>query len=184
MKRIKKTRMKLKQILPILSSAVMVLNLGAATVAMAGDDHFVFDPSAAMFSPNELSLDLFGYTATKDKGGGDHQAWGPGVGLNYFFTDNFGVGAEGYADAFETPYLVNVLGEARYPIPGMESLAPYAFIGLGREWAHAPQWLGHFGAGVEFRFNTRTGVILDARRVIAGNSPDYTLVRFGFRVAF
>ncbi|HWF20231.1 MAG TPA: hypothetical protein VG754_13260 [Verrucomicrobiae bacterium] len=151
---------------------------------MTDNDHFGFDPSAALFGPNELSLDLFGYSATKDKGGGDHQAWGPGVAVNYFFTENLGVGAEGYADAFETPYLLNALGEFRYPVPGVSWFAPHVFLGLGREWANAPQWMGHFGGGAELRFNANTGLLIDVRRVFCVNSPDYTLVRFGFRITF
>lgn len=181
--------MKLKKFLPLFYSTVAVLNLGAADVvmgqgSMSDNDHFNFDPSSALFSANELSLDLFGYTASRDKGGGDHQAWGPGAAVNYYFTQNFGVAGESYSDAFTGPYLLNVLGEFRYPIPNMNSLAPYAFAGVGRQWTHAPQWLGHFGGGLEFRFNTKTGVFVDARHVFAANSPDYNMVRFGFRIAF
>jgi outer membrane protein W len=159
--------------------------LSSITVQAAGDasDRFAFDPGTAMFSANEFSLDLFGYHASRNKDGGHNDAWGPGVAGNYFFTENLGIGAETYADAFESPYLLNILGTFRWPIPSL-SMAPYGIAGVGRQWDHAAQWLGHIGAGVEYRFNAKTGTFLDIRRVFAANSPDYTLVRFGVRLAF
>lgn len=174
--------MKLKYLLSSFASAIL-LTIGTAHADDFLLDHFNFAPGTGTFSDQELSLDLFGYTASKDKGGGDHQAWGPGVAGNYFFTQYLGAGGEVYADAFEPPYLINALGEVRYPIQEL-SLAPYAILGIGRQWAHAPQWLGHFGGGLEYRFCPKTGVFVDARRVFAANSPDYTLIRFGFRLVF
>src|SRR5579884_2213251 len=178
--------MKLKLLLPLFCSSLVVLNLGAATVVNSGggggaSDHFTFDPSASMFSANELSLDLFGYTASRDKRGNDSQSSGPGVAVNYFFCENLGIAAETYADAFTRPYLLNALGEFRYPIPNMTSLCPYVIAGVGRQWTFEPQWLGHIGGGLEFRFNEKTGVFVDGRHVFCANGPDYDMVRFGFR---
>jgi hypothetical protein len=126
---------------------------------------------------------LFGGYATRDKGGADQDAAGPGIGVNYFFTENFGIGADTYADAFEPPYLLTTSGIFRYPL-GDSGLAPYAFAGFGRQWDHAAQWMGHLGAGAEFRFNAHTGFFIDARRVFPVNTDDFALWRFGFRVAF
>lgn len=100
--------------------------------------------------------------------------------MNYFLTENFGVGADSYADAFEPPYLLNASGIFRYPF-GAPGLAPYVFAGFGRQWDHAAQWLGHVGAGVEYRLNPETGIFVDAREVFAAKTDDYILVRFGFR---
>lgn len=173
--------MKIKTLLPLLSSAVLLINIGTARADDFWTDRFNFSPHGATFAPNELSLDLFGETASRDRNNSDHRAWGPGAAGNYFFTQNFGAGAEIYGDAFNKPYLLNIMGEARYPIESL-SLAPYAFAGVGRQWTYAAQWLGHIGGGVEYRFNPKTGVFVDARHVFAGQ--DYNLVRFGFRLLF
>jgi hypothetical protein len=175
--------MKLKPILPLLSSAILLFNLSTARADDFWADRLDFRPSAATFSDKELSLDLFGFSASRDRNGSDRQAWGAGAAGNYFFTQNLGVGAETYGDAFNKPYLLNALGEFRYPIQSL-SLAPYAILGIGRQWTYAPQWLGHFGGGLEYRFNAKTGVFADARRVFAVNTSDYTLIRFGFRIVF
>lgn len=175
--------MKLKTILPLLSSAMVIWNVGTARADNDWPSRVDFHPNAAIFSGNELSLDLFGYTATRDKGGADHEAWGAGAAGNYYFTKNFGVGAETYADAFTHPYLINGLGEFRYPLQNI-SLAPYGFVGFGRQWTHAAQWLGFVGGGAEYRFNENTGFFVDARLVIPGNTANNALIRFGFRFVF
>ena len=168
----------------ILMIAVMGLMLASASkVRSQNSDRLVFDPSAALFTANELSLDLFGYHASRNKDGSNTDAWGPGLGVNYFITEFVGVGADTYADAFELPYLINGSAIFRYPIL-TAGLAPYAFLGVGRQWEHAAQWTGHFGGGVEYRFNPRTGFFVDVRRVFAAETADYTVVRFGFRLAF
>lgn len=146
-------------------------------------DRIAFAPGAAVFAPREFSFDLLGSYVTRDKGGADRDAWGIGAGLNYFILDNIGVGVDTYADAFEAPYLLNFSGIYRYPVPEM-GLAPYAFAGFGRQWEHAAQWLGHIGLGLEYRFNSKTGVFVDGRRVFAGNTSDYAAWRFGLRFAF
>lgn len=135
------------------------------------------------YSAQEPSLDLFGFYGSRDKGGGSSSAWGPGVGFNYFFTQNFGVGADSYADAFTLPYLLNANGIFRYPIP-QTCIAPYAFAGFGREWWHAPQWMGDVGVGVEYRLQPQFGLFADARGVFPTQTKDYAVVRFGLRFVF
>ena len=88
---------------------------------------FAYENNAATaYPPNEFSLDLFGDYATRDKSGHSGDAWGLGLGANYFFTRNLGIGADTYADAFQVPYLLN--GSVIYRYPLMETgLAPYGF---------------------------------------------------------
>lgn len=174
--------MKTKSIVSILTCSLFIWT-ATTSRAQVGSSRFEFDPAVAQFNANEFTLDIFGYHASHDKGGGHSDAWGPGVAGDYFFTQNIGLGLETYADAFEAPYLLNVQGIFRYPIESI-SVAPYAIAGVGRQWDHAAQWLGHIGAGVEYRFNARTGAFVDLRRVFAENTQDYTLVRFGIRLAF
>jgi hypothetical protein len=135
------------------------------------------------YNAQEFSLDLMGMYATRDKSGQDVDAWGLGVGLNYFFTRNMGVGADTYADAFEVPYLLNASFIYRYPVSDT-GFAPYGFAGFGRQWEHAPQWMGHIGLGIEYRINVRTGVFVDARRVFPVETGDYAVWRAGMRFGF
>ena len=135
------------------------------------------------FHPNDFSVDLNGFVASRDRGGADKAAAGPGVGVNYFFTKNVGIGADTYADAFQPPYQLNASGIYRYPL-GSTGVSPYGFAGFGRQWDNHGQWLAHVGAGLEFRFSERTGVFLDVREVFPDKTRDSTVVRFGFRVKF
>jgi hypothetical protein len=144
-------------------------------------DHFAYSPGSGVYGPHEFSFDILGGYATRDKGGADKDAFGIGAGLNYFFFENIGVGVDTYADAFEAPYLLNFSGIYRYPFRDL-GLAPYGFGGFGRQWEHDPRWTGHIGAGVEYRFNQKTGLFLDGRGVFGGE--DYALWRLGFRFAF
>jgi hypothetical protein len=155
-----------------------------AMVAMASLVTFSAQRSTAsdLYSGHEGSLDLYGFYGSRDKSGhGD--AFGPGVGFNYFFSQYWGAGADTYADAFNTPYLLNGSVIFRYPI-GETRFAPYGFAGFGRQWEHAAQWTGHLGVGGEYRFNHRTGFFADIRQVFPDNTTDYTVFRFGFRIKF
>ena len=141
------------------------------------------DDSSGLFTANDLSLDLFGFSNSRNKNGGNQDAWGPGLGVNYFLTQNVGVGVDTYADAFHTPYQLNASGIFRYPLPGF-GLGPYAFTGFGRQWDNRSLWMGHIGARVEMRFSYRTGVFVDVREVFPDKTKDSTLVRFGVRLKF
>lgn len=135
-----------------------------------------------LYTGHEASLDLFGFYGSRDKSGhGD--ALGIGAGGNYFFDRHWGVGADTYADAFNTPYMLNGSLIFRYPI-GETPIAPYGFAGFGRQWEHAAQWTGHLGVGAEYRLNHRTGAFADLREVFPDNTRDYTVFRFGFRIKF
>lgn len=172
--------MKAKQTL--LAAIIGILTISAAQARDYFSDHFAFYP-AGMYSANELSLDLFGFHATHDRNGNDSGSWGPGVGLNYFFNEYIGVGADTYTDAFNTPYLLNGNGIFRYPLWDT-GLAPYAFGGIGRQWRYAAQWMGDVGAGIEYRFALKTSVFTDIRGVFPGNTSNYATWRFGFRLVF
>lgn len=152
---------------------VVALGILGSSAAVAASD---------LYSANEGSLDLFGFYGSKDKNG-HSDAWGMGVGGNYFFTENIGAGLDTYADAFELPYLLNASAIYRYPI-GDTAFAPYGFGGLGREWTHTAQWMGHVGGGVEYRMRQQTGLFADIRGVFPSETKDYAVLRFGFRIRF
>lgn len=132
-----------------------------------------------LYRAQEGSFDVFGFYGSRDKDGRD-DAWGMGVGLNYFFSKYFGVGADTYFDAFDVPYLLNGQGIFRYPIE-RTGLAPYVFGGGGRQWQHSPQWLADVGVGIEYRIKPHVGAFFDAREVFPDRTRDYAVLRFGFR---
>jgi hypothetical protein len=140
-------------------------------------------PESDLYSANEFSVDLYGFGASRDKSGGSSNGWGPGVGANYFFTRNLGVGLDNYTDAFHWPDKLNLSGIFRYPIPDSR-FAAYGFGGGGRQWSNAAQWTAHVGAGVEYRFRSNAGFFSDIRQVFPGETRNYTVVRFGFRLNF
>jgi len=164
------------------------LALTASAVKSAPwEDRFRYDQEAVdKFPPHELTLDLFGTYATRDRFGTRVDKGGGGVGINYFLTRYIGIGADSYVEEWKAPYRVNGSLFLRYPLPGMGGLAPYGFGGGGREMKYLPQWTYHGGGGVEFRFNRYTGVFGDIRRVFSdlSSSLDYTLVRGGLRLSF
>src|SRR6267142_1299057 len=84
---------------------------------------------SGLFSRNEVSLDLYGFGASRDKDGKGTTAWGPGVGANYFFTKTLGVGADSSTDAFEVPYMLNGSGIFRYPFND-SGFAAYGLAGF------------------------------------------------------
>jgi hypothetical protein len=140
-----------------------------------------------IFTANELSLDAFGFYSSQNKDGGS-SAWGPGAGINYFFTQNFGIGTDTYADAFNSPYLLNVNGIFRYPIC-RSYVAPYLFAGFGRQWEHEPRWTGDVGGGLEYRLSRQirpdltpqVGLFVDARGVFPTEAGNFAVLRFGIR---
>jgi hypothetical protein len=142
-----------------------------------------------VFTANELSLDAFGFYGSQNKDGGSG-AWGPGAGINYFFTQNFGIGADTYADAFNSPYLLNANGIFRFPI-SRSYVAPYVFAGFGRQWEHEPRWTGDFGGGIEYRLSRQirpdlvpqVGLFADVRGVFPTEAGNFAVLRFGIRFA-
>ncbi len=163
-----------------------IVALGITGTGSAGVQTITYDSSSSsdLYTAREGSFDFFGFWGSRDKDGHNSNAWGPGVGLNYFFTQNIGAGVDNYGDAFNLPYLLNFSGIFRYPIPQIPPLAPYGFAGFGRQWDHAAQWTGHLGIGAEYRFRPETGFFVDVREVLPENTGDYTVLRFGLRFNF
>ena len=183
------------------SFIVIIAGLGlAASAAKAApfENRVRYDADAAdKFPPHELSLDLFGTYAGKDRWGGHNfldssgnpgkdDQWGGGAGLNLFLTRFVGIGADSYIEEWKWPYRVNGSLILRYPLQQMGGLAPYIFGGGGREFKYLTQWTYHGGGGLEFRWNRYTGVFGDVRRVFSDRTSDldYTLARAGLRLSF
>jgi hypothetical protein len=155
-------------------------------------NHWVY-ATADRYTANELSLDFFASYLAGERRIEDlfktnirHGFWGGGVGVNYFFTRNIGIGADmNIPDDGGGNFISNVNGSliARFPI--MQSgLAPYVFGGGGRQTNPAWEWTGHAGVGVEYRFNPVTGLFTDARYTWVKHTSDEILFRAGLRFVF
>jgi hypothetical protein len=162
-------------------SLAFVVALG---ITGSGGVHVLASQSYDLYNPGEGSADVFGSWQSRNRDGHDSSTWGPGFGINYFFTQNIGARADTYTDGVRLPYLINFSGIFRYPLQQIPPLAPYAFAGFGRQWDHAAQWTGHIGVGAEYRFRPETGAFMDIRGVFPENTGDYTVISFGLRFNF
>jgi len=162
-------------------------------------------PPVLCFGDHELQIDIFGAyvdgNASTHAGPVRDHGWGGGVGVNYFFTRNIGVGAEGYwiaadhnraatNDNGETVFH-NIDGSLIFRLPIDEMcLAPYAFVG-GGVVLDGDQWaVGFAGLGVEYRVvPNKLGLFIDGRfnyygdRYGHGDQNNYT-ARAGVRWVF
>lgn len=135
------------------------------------------------FADQELQIDVFGqYTVGEGPSHAgpvrDH-GWGGGIGINYFFTRNIGIGVDAaWLYAKETSSLGgdhttihNFSGSLIARFPSDEScIAPYIYVGGGaavdgEQWASA-----HAGVGLEWRVEPQKfGIFLDTRWTYYGD---------------
>ena len=171
---------------------VVIGSLSAFGSGVRGADHDD-DTDSPFYKANELSLDLFGTgsigQSTINHLSGDrledNTRLGLGAGLNYFFIQHLGLGAEAYSEdaghSFIDVASVNLIG--RLPL-GTSGVAPYAFVGPGYQFDKVEQWLLNLGGGFEFRFQKQWGIFIDARYVFTEETKNYGLGRVGVRLAF
>lgn len=153
----------------------------AAVLTFLTHDSVTFGNSS--FSSQEFNYELFGTWGSRDREDFDDGQVGIGAGFNYFFSEHFGVGADTYVEEIDLPKHLDISVIGRLPLASMP-LAPYAFAGFGRQWWDVPQWTGHLGIGVEYRWKSKTGIFFDFREVFADKSKDISLFRFGVRCGF
>lgn len=194
---------------PILAStcAAMLLAVPAFAGETVRTDYKQSEITTPCFADREWQVDLFGAYAfsssSQDNLFGDH-AWGGGLGVNYFFSRNVGLGVEG--TLLDPRHGSDVMGQAglnlffRFPIDS-RCLAPYAFIGGGAvfnaedvdaedfdrddDGSDDALWEGHAGVGLEYRFSPRLGVFVDGRfTVVEKNDNNFTTIRTGIRLSF
>ncbi len=144
------------------------------------------------YTGNELSLDFFGSYIARQRGiehlfdtNIRHGTWGGGVGVNYFFTRNIGIGGDINIPDDGGNFINNIDGSliARLPI-GHSGFSPYLFGGGGRQTQPVWEWTGHLGVGAEYRFNPVTGIFVDGRYMWVDKTPDELLLRAGLRFVF
>jgi hypothetical protein len=182
---------------------------GPQAVTMGKETKAPVIPEASCFSDHEFQLDIFGQYSV---GEGPTQVglfrdhgWGGGIGLNYFFSRNIGIGVDAaWLDAKESPFsgdgfnvdndtttIHQFSGSLIFRAP-MDSacLAPYVYVGGGmavdgEQWATA-----HAGVGVEYRIvPQKVGIFLDGRWTYLGDrfgqdDLNYFSTRLGVRFVF
>jgi hypothetical protein len=154
-------------------------------------NHWAYN-AADRYTANELSLDMFGSYLAGERRAEDlfktnirHGFWGGGVGVNYFFTREIGIGGDIEIPDNGGNFVNNVDGSLIARIPIVNSgLAPYVFGGGGRQTEPVWQWTGHAGVGIEYRFNPVTGVFADGRYMWVDKTSDEILFRAGVRFVF
>lgn len=180
--------------------AALVLTSISARAAHAWEDpsawwgaHFKYDRDATEhYFANELTLDGFASYGAAERKFSDlfdtnirHGTWGGGVGVNYFFTREIGIGTDinmGDNGGHLVDYVAGSLF-LRWPFEP-SGVAPYIFGGGARGTDRVWEWLGHAGVGFEYRFNPTTGIFVDGRYVWAQKTSDAVLLRTGLRFAF
>jgi len=123
--------MRFKKLLVIAVLGLGTLNTFAAESSTYWNDRFRYDrESATLYNANELTLDLFGTYADRNRFNASSENFGGGAGINYFFTRNIGIGADSYLEEWRWPYRVD--GSLILPLPiDKFGLAPYIFGGKG-----------------------------------------------------
>lgn len=142
-------------------------------------------PVEGCFLDQELQIDVFG--AYVDGNANVHagyirdHGWGGGIGINYFFTRNIGIGVDGIwfygkenaaaGEGDDHKAFHNVTGSLIFRFPIDEAcFAPYLFVGGGfhvdgDQWASA-----HAGVGLEYRVvPNKVGLFIDGRWTYFGD---------------
>jgi hypothetical protein len=174
----------------VVSISITALLLAAGPTMGQTDDRTNF---GELYRAEETSLDLFATGSVRqesiDQPSGfrtrDDLELGAGVGLNHFFTRNFGLGGEVYSESTKGSFIdnasINFIG--RLPL-GESGFAPYAYGGIGRQFDPLELSFAQVGAGMEYRFTPDVGVFSDVRYVLTDGAANHGLIRVGLRLAF
>lgn len=175
----------------VMLAATMTSAAGAWTDV--GDwfgDRFYYNPGeGALFSPYELSLDLFGSVYDNDRhtfsGERAKGQFGGGLGTSYFLTRELGLSLDTTISDNGSSFFDSLVGSViyRYPLEELR-IAPYAFAGLGGQFDVRDELSGHLGIGLEYRLNPLAGVFVDTRYVFTEETKDFWQFRGGMRFIF
>ena len=143
-------------------------------------------PEEACFAEQELQLDVYGAFAGT-YGDRHEDGWGGGIGLNYYFDRNIGVGVDGTVTDGEGEELWHVHGHllVRFPIDNGDSCwAPYLKVGGGYQVNGEGGWSAGGGAGVEFRLSPRFGLFGEGGYYWSEGDENYAQAKAGVRFIF
>jgi len=184
---------------PLTLAAVVSTMLITSTQARAADTNSTYASETAsnhqgdLYRANELSMDVFGsgslgeYTidhpnSTRVRQNG---RLGAGLGVNYFFTRNIGIGADAYSENTKGTFVDSASANLilRFPL-NQTGFAPYVFGGGGYHFEEIRNEFAQAGGGMEYRFTRQIGIFIDARWVLPNQTSDYGVARLGMRFAF
>jgi hypothetical protein len=188
----------------VFSAAICSVIASSAFAGTSGSPKVTDQPTVrGPFSANETQFDVFG-TYLDGKGPfhtgpvKDH-AWGGGIGVNQFWTENFGLGIDAGAlygrenPAKGTKDKTFAQGTASliFRVPYQEyNIAPYGYVGGGITGRNGSWASAHAGIGVEYRIiPNAVGIFTDARWTYYGDAYGHGdlnnfQARAGVRLAF
>ncbi len=109
---------------------------------------------------------------------------GGGLALSHFFNENFGLMGRAYWwDGDDVVHSFTGSVVIRYPFQDL-CLAPYVFGGIGGHFDSDSQVSGHAGAGLEYRFTDRLGLVADYSYTWTDETEDWHLYTLGLRIKF
>lgn len=134
------------------------------------------------YKANEFSIDAFGGLRTSDF---DTERSHTGVGLNYYLSQNWGLGIATSWEDLNGEFFDNITVRGLYRIPINRS-AIYGFLG-GQFLFDNDDWAALFGVGVEHRWLPRLGTFVEIgmHKELTGNErPASATAKVGVRVPF
>jgi hypothetical protein len=201
---------KLTALLPIVLGLLAATSYAGQPMISSGKETKEYKqvPEETCFNDREFQIDLFGqYTVGEGPthaGPMRDHGWGGGIGLNYFFLRNVGIGVDaawldmkenaafarhGSNDGNTALHAFSGSLILRLPIDHL-CLAPYVYAGGGFQ-VDGAQWASaHAGAGLEYRIKPhKLGFFVDGRWTYFGDREGYGdlnnfTARAGFRIVF
>lgn len=148
----------------------------------------VAPPALPCYRPGEIVVKPFFDITLIDKSPqgyySDDTLYGGGLAVDYFFTENLGIGADGYwldDDSVLHSYNVNLTARTELA----ECLSVYAIGGGGVFTNGSTYGSAHIGGGLEYRFTDNMGVFADGRyKWVDGGDITLTSVRIGLSFVF
>lgn len=130
------------------------------------------------FRASELNLSLYGSWVDKDD-----SKLAPGIGITYYLTKNWGVGATLDMENYDGTFIDNIAAEGYYRFQLGSDFAPYGLVGIGYSWEHEESF-EYFGGGVEYRLDREMSVFGDIRYQINNDTDNGIGIRVGVRWIF
>jgi len=170
---------------------LLAVVIASAATSFAGtavsSKKVVVAPQQDLFRAGEVQVDAFAAGAAGNYNNGSVNGFGGGLGVNYFITKYFGIGADdtisslnGNGHTYNSTQ-ADLIG--RLPIESLH-LAPYALVGGGATWGTKTQGDGNVGIGAEYRITRSVGLFADSRYLYGNHSLSETLTRAGLRFIF
>lgn len=148
-------------------------------------------PPLSRYHSRELSLDAFGgLTLGQPTGDPNSEVQtrhdvrlGAGTGVNYFFTRNLGIAAEGFTENPRHSFVDSADGSMIVRLPfGKSGMAAYILGGAGHQFDPTSSTAFHTGGGLEYRFTDHFGAFLEPRVIF--KRGNYGFGRCGVRWTF